>query len=770
MVEPMNTPISISERSDFLESAPLVVEELLRARFTGDETQHVRIAADMMETRRYGERWLIVSDKRVLIVNPVQLGQASADDGVVEIPIDQVGEARTAELVGAVRLEIGLKPSAVVGSSARGVETIEYSMSHAAKFSEAAAAIKDLAKGESPTLPTQLERTRCDVCDRLLPERDGFCPFCISKWDTMKRIAMFLATLKKEAILFVVVTLLMSVLDLLPPVLVKHIINDALIPRPDNGTELLGFFVMGMLAIRVIHYGLDLGNAVLRAKLSGLSALDIREKLYHAMQFLPVRFYDKRQVGSLMSRFMSDADRLEMFLLFGLPFILSNLLTLLGVLALMLYYSWELTIYVLFPVPFIVLGSLFKFKTLNRLWKKFHAKMSRFHIHLNESISGIRIIKAFGQEKREMAVFSRGNDGLRESLVKAERSWFIFSALLGFIMSFGIFFVWYFGGRKILEGSLTLGVLMLFVSYIWQLYRPLQFFSNVNNFLTRALAGAERIFEVIDSRPEPFEKPDATPLPDLRGRVRFRDVHFGYDPGKPVLKGVDLEVEEGEMIGLVGKSGVGKSTLINLICRFYDPDKGHVEIDGHDLQDVRLGDLRGQVGLVAQEPFLFNGTISENISYGKPDATFDDIVRASRAANAHEFIVTKPEGYDMLVGERGGRLSGGERQRISIARAILHDPRILILDEATSAVDTPTEKKLQTAIQRLVEGRTTFAIAHRLSTLRSAHRLVVIDEGRIAEVGTHEELMEREGIFHRLVSTQQETTAVMAVGGGKEGS
>ncbi|HCV26345.1 MAG TPA: hypothetical protein DGN59_23085, partial [Candidatus Latescibacteria bacterium] len=551
------------------------------------------------------------------------------------------------------------------------------------------------------------------MCDRLLPERDGFCPFCISKWDTMKRIAMFLATLKKEAILFVVVTLLMSVLDLLPPVLVKHIINDALIPRPDNGTELLGFFVMGMLAIRVIHYGLDLGNAVLRAKLSGLSALDIREKLYHAMQFLPVRFYDKRQVGSLMSRFMSDADRLEMFLLFGLPFILSNLLTLLGVLALMLYYSWELTIYVLFPVPFIVLGSLFKFKTLNRLWTKFHAKMSRFHIHLNESISGIRIIKAFGQEKREMAVFSRGNDGLRESLVKAERSWFIFSALLGFIMSFGIFFVWYFGGRKILEGSLTLGVLMLFVSYIWQLYRPLQFFSNVNNFLTRALAGAERIFEVIDSRPEPFEKPDATPLPDLRGRVRFRDVHFGYDPGKPVLKGVDLEVEEGEMIGLVGKSGVGKSTLINLICRFYDPDKGHVEIDGHDLQDVRLGDLRGQVGLVAQEPFLFNGTISENISYGKPDATFDDIVRASRAANAHEFIVTKPEGYDMLVGERGGRLSGGERQRISIARAILHDPRILILDEATSAVDTPTEKKLQTAIQRLVEGRTTFAIAHR---------------------------------------------------------
>lgn len=751
-------------RPDFLETVPPVMEQLLAARLSADETIHVRIEGDMVSESRFGSRWLVVTDRRILLVEPAQLAAALPDDGVIEIAVDHVREVRTVELVGASRLEIDRQ--ADVGPVPQ-VESVVYSLSLAAKFSEATEAIRALSKGEAPVLPVQMERTRCGACGRLLPERDGICPFCISKWDTIKRIARFLVPLKREAIFFVVVSVLMAVVELAPPVLVKYIIDDVLTPRPDNALYLLGLFVMGLLVIRLLNYGLDLCGAVLRAKLSGISARDIRTQLYHSLQFLPVRFYDKRQVGSLMSRFMNDADRLEMFLLFALPFILSNLLMLVGVLGLLLYWSWELTLYVLFPVPFIVLGGLYKFKTLNRLWTKFHAKMSRFHIHLNESISGIRVIKAFGQESREMAIFTRGNNDLRDSLVTAERSWFIFSAMLGFIMSFGIFFVWYFGGRKVVAGTMTLGVLMLFVSYIWQLYRPLQFFSNVNNFLTRALAGAERIFEVIDSTPEPFQKPDAVPLPHLKGSIMFRDVHFGYDPGKPVLKGLDLEVHEGEMIGLVGKSGVGKSTLINLICRFYDPDRGSVELDGHDLTDVRLEDLRNQVGMVAQEPFLFNGTVAENIAYGKQDATFDDIVRAARAANAHEFIITKPEGYDLLVGERGGRLSGGERQRISIARAILHDPRILILDEATSAVDTPTEKKLQEAIQRLVKGRTTFAIAHRLSTLRSADRLVVIDDGKVAEVGTHAELMAREGIFHRLVTTQQETTAVMAVGGGR---
>jgi ATP-binding cassette, subfamily B, bacterial len=298
------------------------------------------------------------------------------------------------------------------------------------------------------------------------------------------------------------------------------------------------------------------------------------------------------------------------------------------------------------------------------------------------------------------------------------------------------------------------------------LYRPLKWFGDFYSFMVRAFAGAERIFEVIDARSEPFGDPQARPAPRLEGHVRFRNASFGYDPGKAVLRDVDLEVRPGEMIGLVGRSGVGKSTLVGLVCRFYDVTRGTLEIDGSDIRAIRLEDLRGQIGLVAQQSFLFNDTIAANIRYGRPKASFEEVLSAARAANAHEFVVGKPDGYDMVVGEGGSRLSAGEKQRVAIARAILQDPRILILDEATSSLDTATERKIQEAVRRLVRGRTTFAIAHRLSTLRSADRLVVLDGGRVVEVGTHAQLLERKGIFYNLVQTQQLTSAAMAAAEG----
>jgi ATP-binding cassette subfamily B protein len=323
--------------------------------------------------------------------------------------------------------------------------------------------------------------------------------------------------------------------------------------------------------------------------------------------------------------------------------------------------------------------------------------------------------------------------------------------------------VWYYGGLEVIDGELTLGTLMAFYSYMMLLYGPFEWFGMVNSWMTRAFAGAERIFEIIDTPPEDYENPNAVPMPKMGGHVKFSEVTFGYDKSKPVLHEISLDVKRGEMIGLVGKSGVGKTTTVNLICRFYDVDRGSIEIDGVDVRNIRLEDLRSQIGIVLQEPFLFSGTIIDNISYGKPGATFEEIMHAAKAAHAHDFIVSKPDGYDTIIGERGESLSGGERQRVSIARAILHDPVILILDEATSSVDVQTEKRIKEAISHLIKGRTTFAIAHRLSTLRNADRLLVMDAGRVIEMGTHQELLDNKGAFYNLVQLQEEISQIIAI-------
>ncbi|MBM3280208.1 MAG: ABC transporter ATP-binding protein [Candidatus Handelsmanbacteria bacterium] len=736
----------------FLETMPPVIGQKLGVAKNPDEEVLIQVAADMGEGGRFDQHWLVVTPQRVLFVD----GQH--ENGTRQIPMDQVAGARVEALIGGGMLEV--KPKE--GRPAY----LHYSSSLAAKFTAVAEGINRLTRGEDVALPSEVEHSRCPKCSRLLPEKDGLCPACVKKWDTLKRIAGYLKPYVPRTAVLVLLTAAGALIELLPPLAVRSIIDDVLTP-PHAHRDWLLWLVFGLLGLRVVGWLCQVGRGWTAVWLASQVVASIRRQLYQRLQYMPLRFYDKRRTGSLMSRLTNDTSRVEGFLIDGLPFIISNILMILGILSFLLYMSWRLTLYVLVPVPAIVLGGWMIWERMRGLWARWSAKWARFSSHLNESISGIRMVKAFAQEEREAQRFDRRNDELRQVSVLADRNIFVFFTSMNFLMSFGVFFVWYFGGRQILHQELKLGDLMAFVSYIWMLYGPLKWFGELTNWMTRAFAGAERVFEIIDSSIEPAGDPQALPLARMEGAVAFREVHFGYDRAKPVLKGVDLEVQPGEMIGLVGKSGVGKSTLINLVCRFYDADRGAVEIDGTDIRKLRLEDLRRQIGLVHQQSFLFDDTIIENIRYGKPGASFEEVVRAARAANAHEFIITKPDGYDTMVGEQGNKLSGGEKQRIAIARAILHDPRILILDEATSSLDTATEKKIQEAIARLIRGRTTFAIAHRLSTLRSANRLVVIDEGKVAEIGTHQELMEREGIFYDLVKTQQETTAVVAVGGGK---
>ena len=556
--------------------------------------------------------------------------------------------------------------------------------------------------------------------------------------------------------------LLTTIINLLPPIIQGSIIDNVLTTHKNIGR--LGGLMGSWLAIVVIATLVQIATGRLTAILSGSIAADLRSGVYRAIEQLQVSYFDKKQVGAITSRVTQDTDRVWNFLVDGLPYLVSNALLLVGVGTLLFVTNAKLALYVLSPMPLVLLLSGVFWKPISQKYFRVGQKWARFHTHLNESLTGIRVVKAFAKEDHEFDKFTQRNKELRDAGVEADVKWFtIFSAMILFT-SLGALIHWTVGGYMVYKGELTLGNFIRINAFIGMVYMPLQWFGQLNQWFSKAMAGAERIFEIIDAEKEQYEKETGKPHA-IVGEVQFDNVRFGYDKSNPILKGLNFTAQPGEMIGLVGKSGAGKSTTINLLCRFYEPDAGSIKIDGIDYRDITLQDMRHQIGIVLQEPFLFNGSVAENISYGKPDADFEEIVAAAKAANAHNFILGKPDGYDTLVGEKGSKLSGGERQRVSIARAILHNPRILILDEATSSVDVETEKQIQEAIGRLIAGRTTFAIAHRLSTLRNASRLIVLEKGEIVEMGTHEELMAKKGEFYKLVETQSQVTQILGMTG-----
>ena len=728
---------------------PPEIEAQRRESMAPDEETLLVAMSDIRHDGRFGVRWMLLTNQRVVVLSDLAPGV----DGAVSMDLSEISDARAEPIVGGGRLE--------VKRNGHFAPIIEYSSSLGAKFTEIARGIQQLAKDEPFAVTTDIPRARCQKCQALLPDRERNCPRCVHKMAVMLRIASYLKPYKPLAAVLILATLGRALLQLTPPLITRTMIDDVLVPR-ENFT-LLAWLVAALVAVNLATGGLEVAGSWVGAWLSTRVIANMRAQLYQVLERMSLTFHNRKGQGNLLSLVTRDTESLNYFLIDGAPYLVVNSVMLFGVLTILLLMSWQVTILVLLPVPFVVLGGTALVKRMRVLWSRVSQDWALLHGQLNESLLGIRVAKAFAQEEAEIGRFDRRNEAVARATVREARFWDSSFAVLNFVTGAGVFIAWFAGGSAVLGGALSLGDLMAFIQLLWMLYGPLQWFNRIYNWMSRALVGADRIFDVMDTPTEPYAQPGKlTPRP-LRGEVEFREVTFGYDKTKPVLKKVDLHVQPGEMIGLVGKSGAGKSTTAHLVCRFYEADHGMVLIDGIDIRDIELTCLRDQIGVVLQEPFLFSGTVLENIRYAKPEADLPEVIAAARAANAHDFIVAKPEGYDTLVGERGNRLSVGEKQRISIARAVLKDPRILILDEATASVDTETEFAIQQAISRLIKGRTTFAIAHRLSTLRNADRLVVMDEGTVAEIGTHDELLSKQGIYYKLVEMQQTVSRLRAV-------
>ena len=569
---------------------------------------------------------------------------------------------------------------------------------------------------------------------------------------SLLRVLRYFKPYRTRAVLTLAFAILSTLTAMAPPYLVKAVIDHAVAA---GNARLLVVYSGGIVLCYLLRDFFNMMRIRSNNRLEQQVILDMRDELFAKMQRLSLGFYSDRSTGELMSRVVDDVNHVERVLLDGTEQLIVATLTLVGVAVIMFSLNPFLAALALVPIPLLIVGALWYTRRMRRLYRIARERAAEMNAVLHDSLSGLLQVKIFGREKEQERRFHESADRYRQSQLDAMFTWAYFSPGMNFLGSLGGLLVLWVGGMGVIDGRASVGDILAFLLYLNLFYEPVNRLHALNNLWQDALASSERVFEIMDTPPEIAEpeRPRRLPTP-LRGEVTFEGVSFSYGQGRVVLHEVDLHVEAGETIALVGPTGAGKTTLVSLIPRFYDVTQGRVLVDGVDVRDVSLAELRSHIAIVSQEPFLFNGTIRDNVVFGRLDATEEEIWEALRLANAEEFVRKLPHGLDAIVGERGVKLSVGQKQRISIARAVLKQARILILDEATSSVDTVTEMQIQEALERLMRGKTTFVIAHRLSTIRSADRIVCVDQGRIVEIGTHHELMSRSGLYARLVEHQ----------------
>ncbi len=596
----------------------------------------------------------------------------------------------------------------------------------------------------------------CPRCGKPYPKGMHTCPRCTSK----KKVVRRLASLAKPEFRFIFIGALFFFITTAISVVIPYInrvMVDDYIRTSKESVFLWGFIgtVFSLLAANALRRLCAVIRGYFLTIAGNNLIVRLRNMVFEKIQTLSISKISKRTSGELMKRVNGDTRVINQFIVNRLPNALEQGLLLLAVAGVLLFYDWRLALLILLPMPLVAFGFRLFWRFMRGMFQRRWDLNSRANAVLHDIFSGIRVVKSYGMEAREEERYLDISAKERDAQLRQERFWAMLMPVLQFLMGIGEFILLYYVGQEMLAGTMSAGEMSQFSSYASMVFGPLSALMAFPRQFMEMMTSVTRVYEIMDEEVD-VKDSDKNRLTDLQGYIDIDHISFGYEDADEVLRDIDLHIKPGEFIGLVGKSGVGKSTLINLIMRMYDVDEGAIRIDGVDIRDISQESLRTYMGVVLQENFLFAGSIWQNLTYAKPDATREEVVEAAKAAGAHEFIVRLPDGYNTYVGEKGHTLSGGERQRISIARALLHNPKILILDEATASLDTETEKLIQDALLALSAGRTTIAIAHRLSTLRNATRLVVMDKGSIAEVGTHDELMEKKGIYYGLVMAQRD--------------
>lgn len=634
-----------------------------------------------------------------------------------------------------------------------------FTQTHYIRFAELAKILDYYAKTGVLAEHSDTEEPNCPKCGARL-DISTDCPFCAKRSGTAKKMMSRLMKYKVSFFAIVILSVLGYTAEIILPKLYRDVVDNVGVGA---AADMNLFYTLAALIIVLSIVTVSAGGAafVINRKMAVKFIADLRKDLFDKVQLISMKSFARRTSGEIIRRLSEDARALSNFLMGQGKQMILNVIALIVLAVIMFITNWKLALMVVIPMPIVAVVSQKVLKRIGSLYNRWWRKTCDSSKYLNDVISGAKVVKSYGSEKREIERYKGISQKIASTFADAECTWYKLYPVMQYILSVGEMLMIYFGASFVLNREITMGEFVQFTSYSSMFYGPVYWLIQLPRMLTQAMVSAGKIFEILDEPIDLDDSENAIDM-DIKGDITFENVSFGYTAYNPVLKNISCHIKQGEMIGIVGHSGVGKSTMINLIMRLYDPTSGSIKIDGVDLRDIKSESLHRKLGVVLQETFLFNGTVADNIAYSKPGATFEEIVKAAKIADCHDFITRLPDGYNTYVGEKGYNLSGGERQRVAIARAILRNPSVLILDEATASLDTQTEKQIQTALNRLIKGRTTIAIAHRLSTLSSADRLIVLDKGKVAEIGTHTELMGRKGVYYRLVMAQRTTSAMKA--------